>query len=65
MCEEQQTKIAALIVEAIWRHANKLVEHRPKNLDHDAMLLWMRNREEAGQSITFSEVSASRIVTMP
>jgi hypothetical protein len=26
MCEEQQTKIAALIVEAVWRHANKLVE---------------------------------------
>jgi hypothetical protein len=26
MCEEQQTKIAALIVEAIWRHANKLAE---------------------------------------
>jgi hypothetical protein len=28
MCEEQQTKIAALIVEAIWRHANKLVEQK-------------------------------------
>ena len=28
MCEEQQTKIAALIVEAIWRHANKLAEQR-------------------------------------
>jgi hypothetical protein len=28
MCEEQQTKIAALIVEAIWRHANKLVEQQ-------------------------------------
>jgi hypothetical protein len=28
MCEEQQTKIAALIVEAIWRHANKQVEQK-------------------------------------
>jgi hypothetical protein len=28
MCEEQQTKIAALIVEAIWRHASKLVEQK-------------------------------------
>ena len=28
MCEEQQTKIAALIVEAIWRHANRLVEQQ-------------------------------------
>ena len=28
MCEEQQTKIAALIVEAIWRHANKLAEQK-------------------------------------
>jgi hypothetical protein len=28
MYEEQQTKIAALIVEAIWRHANKLVEQQ-------------------------------------
>jgi hypothetical protein len=28
MCEEQQTKIAALIVEAVWRHANMLVEQQ-------------------------------------
>jgi len=28
MCEEQQTKIATLIVEAIWRHANKVVEQQ-------------------------------------
>ena len=28
MCEEQQKKIAALIVEAIWRHANKLAEQQ-------------------------------------
>jgi hypothetical protein len=28
MCEEQQTKIATLIVEAIWRHANKQVEQQ-------------------------------------
>ena len=28
MCEEQQTKIAALIVEAIWRRANKLADQR-------------------------------------
>jgi hypothetical protein len=28
MCEEQQTKIAALIVEAIWRHANKRGEQQ-------------------------------------
>jgi hypothetical protein len=28
MCEEQQTKIANLIVEAIWRHANKQAEQQ-------------------------------------
>ncbi len=28
MCEEQQTKIAALMVEAIWRQANKRVEQQ-------------------------------------
>jgi len=28
MCEEQQTKIAALIVEAVWRRANKQVEQQ-------------------------------------
>jgi len=33
-----------------------VTRHRPKNLDRDAMLLWIRNRKEAGQSITFSEV---------
>jgi hypothetical protein len=30
-----------------------VTRHRPKNLDHDAMLLWIRNRKEAGQSFTF------------
>ncbi|MFN5103212.1 MAG: hypothetical protein ACK5GJ_10505 [Planctomycetota bacterium] len=33
-----------------------VTRHKPKNLDRDAMLLWIRNRKEAGQSITFSEV---------
>jgi hypothetical protein len=33
-----------------------VTRHRPKNLDRDAMLLWIRNRKEAGQSFTFSEV---------
>lgn len=33
-----------------------VTHHRPKNLDRDAMLLWIRNRKEAGQAITFSEV---------
>jgi hypothetical protein len=28
VCEEQQTKIAAVIVEAIWRHANKQAERQ-------------------------------------
>jgi hypothetical protein len=28
MCEEQQTKIAALIVEAFWRRANKQIEQQ-------------------------------------
>jgi hypothetical protein len=28
MCEEQQTKIAALIVGAVWRRANKQVEQQ-------------------------------------
>ena len=44
MCEEQQTKIAALIVEAIWRHANKQAEQKanaskePATLPSDVML---------------------------
>jgi hypothetical protein len=29
---------------------------RPKNLDREAMLLWIRNRQESGQSIRFSDV---------
>ena len=33
-----------------------VTRHRPKNLDRDAMLLWIRNRKESGQSISFSEV---------
>ena len=33
-----------------------VTRHKPKNLDRDAMLLWIRNRKEAGQSFTFSEV---------
>lgn len=33
-----------------------VTRHKPKNLDRDAMLLWILNRKEAGQSITFSEV---------
>jgi hypothetical protein len=33
-----------------------VTRHKPKNLDRDTMLLWIRNRKEAGQSITFSEV---------
>jgi hypothetical protein len=33
-----------------------VTRHRPKNLDRDAMLLWIRNRKESGQSFTFSEV---------
>lgn len=33
-----------------------VTRHRPKNLDRDAMLLWIRNRKESGQSIRFSDV---------
>ena len=33
-----------------------VTRHKPKNLDRDAMLLWIRKRKEAGQSLTFSEV---------
>lgn len=33
-----------------------VTRHKPKNLDRDAMLLWVRNRKEAGQPITFFEV---------
>jgi hypothetical protein len=50
MCEEQQTKIAALIVEAIWRHANKQAEQQaiaakePAALPSDAP---MHNDKEA------------------
>jgi hypothetical protein len=47
-----------------WRNAltasgvnlDNVTRHRPKNLDRDAMLLWIRNRKETGQSIIFSEV---------
>lgn len=33
-----------------------VTRHKPKNLDRNAMLLWIRNRKEAGQSITFSVI---------
>ncbi len=34
-----------------------IVTHsKPNNLDREAMLLWIRNHKEAGQSINFSEV---------
>jgi hypothetical protein len=36
MCEEQQTKIATLIVEAIWRNANKMVEQQAIALKESA-----------------------------
>jgi hypothetical protein len=29
---------------------------KPKNLDREAMLHWLRNRQSAGQSLTYSEV---------
>jgi hypothetical protein len=32
-----------------------VTHRRPKNLDHDAMLLWIRNRKAAGQTVVFSE----------
>ncbi len=33
-----------------------VTHRRPKHLDRDAMLLWIRNRQAAGQSLVFSEV---------
>ena len=35
---------------------NNVTRHRPKNLDREAMLLWIRHRKESGQSLTFTEV---------
>lgn len=29
---------------------------RPKNLDREAMLLWIRNRQSAGQTLIYTEV---------
>ena len=29
---------------------------RPKHLDRESMLLWLRNRQAAGQSFVYSEV---------
>jgi len=33
-----------------------VTHRRPKHLDRDTMLLWLRNRKEADQSFTFSKV---------
>jgi hypothetical protein len=33
-----------------------VTRHRPKNLGRDAMRLWIRNRKEAGQSMSFGDV---------
>ncbi len=33
-----------------------VTHRRPKNLDRDAMLLWICNRRAAGQTLVFSEV---------
>jgi hypothetical protein len=33
-----------------------VTHRRPKHLDRDTMLLWLRNRKESDQSFTFSEV---------
>jgi hypothetical protein len=33
-----------------------VTHRRPKHLDRESMLLWLRNRTESDQSITFSEV---------
>lgn len=33
-----------------------VTHRRPKHLDRESMLLWLRNRKEADQSFTFSEV---------
>ena len=44
----------ALIASGI--NLNNVTRRRPKNLDREAMLLWIRNRKESGQSLTFTEV---------
>jgi hypothetical protein len=33
-----------------------VTHRRPKNLDRESMLLWIRNRKESDQLFTFSEV---------
>ncbi len=33
-----------------------VTRRRPKNLDRDAMLLWLRNRQSAGQTLVYTEV---------
>jgi hypothetical protein len=51
MCEEQQTKIGALIAEAIWRQASKLVEQQAVALKAPATPLsdaTMQSDKEAG-----------------
>ena len=36
-------------------HAN-VTRHRPKHLDREAMLHWLRNRQSAGQSVIWTDV---------
>jgi len=36
-------------------HAN-VTRHRPKHLDREAMLHWLRNRQSAGQSVVWTDV---------
>ncbi len=43
------------LTEAVINLTN-VTRHKPKNLDRDAMLLWIRNRKDSGHSINFSEV---------
>jgi len=33
-----------------------VTHRRPKNLDREAMLLWLRNRQSAGQSVIWTDV---------
>jgi len=33
-----------------------VTHHRPKHFDRDAMLLWLRNRQAAGQSLVYTDV---------
>ncbi len=63
-CRDRALYNAALRHFGSWREAltaaginlANVTRRRPKHLDRESMLLWLRNRQAAGQSLVYSEV---------